>query len=172
VHDPTLEPSNTLIFSFVRHPINFLESFWAARHKLPAHHLHLPPDFDAAQESVKASILTRLRIDAHLSLCFQEFIKAVTEKESGVVNEFFSVYVGTVGNEIGFIGRHENLQTDLTKVMHITGTIPRGKTITYDHKPNMSNKAEVIWTPELKQAVLESEAECINRFYPSLSSEY
>jgi len=86
---------------------------------------------------------------------FASFIKKVTALRPGYLTRLYNQYCSSCT----YIGRHEKLAFDLQAYLNIEGmkTIP---------PQNVSAKSEIVWTTELKQLIINSEAEVFKKYYP------
>ena len=97
------------VFTFVRHPLRWYESWWKFQAgKWPVHE----PGVWHPQRSLEIC-----RSDD-----FNQFIRLCIDHEPGYVSRMYEWYIGPVGFQyVKFIGRQENLADDLIEVLQLLG---------------------------------------------------
>jgi hypothetical protein len=133
--------------AFVRHPLQFYQSFW--RHKMKEGW-----DWNNVEER-----------ECH-SDDFQVFVRNAVEKYPGFCGYYYECFVGPVGAEIEFIGRQENLVNDLVEALKQAGE-DFDEDVVRNYPPqNVGDRAnfDANYTPELEEAVRRSEWPAIRRF--------
>lgn len=140
------------LFCFVRHPVSWLRSFWAAavRHK------------GQGVDRERFAFSPWRQFSNCEAPTFAEFVACYLRECPGAVGEFFHRY--TVGAQ--FVGRQENLKNDLRSGLLLAERVDVGQAETprindaqfMDGIANLSSKAET--------AVCEAERDFIAEFYP------
>jgi len=150
-----LEKRHPFVFTFVRHPLSWYESWWKFQAGIWT---VFEPGVWHPQRT-----LENCRSDD-----FSEFIRLCIEHEPAYVSRMFEWYIGPVGFEyVNYVGRYESLADDLVHVLaHLGETFDPDLLHRLD-PVNVSRKAcgEPVWDPALKRRVLELEAPAIRRFY-------
>lgn len=156
-------------FAFVRHPIAYYESVWmffakmglGSREKIGGGRFDWHPHRTAARLWVPD---------------FGEWMGWMIRLHPGWYSDMIRLYVGPKGGEYcKFIGRTEHLPDHLLQILRgYRYKIPTGddkalykskkKNTSYD-RSNSRVKVMLNWTSELKDEVLETEREVIDRFY-------
>jgi hypothetical protein len=98
----TLAFADRFTFAFVRHPLEFWLSYWNYRMRTGWR-----PDHGIDRATASAD--------------FGEFIDAVIERTPGAASTIYEQYVGGPGEEIGFVGRTEQLAEDLCTALRLAG---------------------------------------------------
>jgi hypothetical protein len=159
VRDASPEEYHTLLkkvdpdkaIAFVRHPLTWYRSYWNHRMRNG-----WQPDTHLLDQIASANK-------------FEEFVQKATSGCPGFLSEHIQCWAGTEEKPAGFIGRHEHLADDLAWAMkkfrvpfneQLLRETPRKNTSNYVRHPAR-------YTDRLQQAVLNSEAEMLSRFYDS-----
>ncbi len=143
------------VFSFVRHPLSWYESWW--KFQAGIWKVYEPGCWHPQR------ILERCESDD-----FCEFIRLVIRHEPGYVSRMYEWYIGPPGHDhLQFVGRQENLVEDLIEVLTMLGCEFDAEAIRHAPRANESEKrfGEPVWDPALRAAILELEAPAIRRFY-------
>ena len=132
-------------FCFVRHPLTWYQSQWA---------------FHTVRKWRGNGEFVRLFRSDH----FNEFVHKCTESRPGLVSAIYKKY-----DAVSFVGKYESLAADLVKALHMAhedfdeqalrATTPKNVRA---QCPDMWHKCQ--YTEELKQLVLESEHEAIEKY--------
>lgn len=157
---PMLRDPFPFVFTFVRHPLSWYESWW--KFQAGSWTVFEPGNWHPQR------CLERCRSDD-----FSEFIRLCIKHEPSYVTRMYEWYIGPVGFEhVQFIGRHERLADDLAQVLATLGYTPDLEMLRQFRPVNVSAKAlgEPVWNPELKRRMLELEAPAIERYYPASRS--
>ena len=144
------------VFTFVRHPLAWYESWW----KFQAGNwtIHEPGVWHPQRCLEKCA-----------SDDFSEFIRLCIRLEPSYVSRMYEWFIGPAGfDHVDFIGRHEQLGSDLVHVLSRLGQTVDLETVTQLPRENVSQRAfgDPVWDPELKRQILELESPAIRRFYP------
>ena len=158
---PMLRDSHPFVFTFVRHPLSWYESWW--KFQAGRWIAHEPGVWHPQR------CLEKCRSDD-----FSEFIRLCIEHEPGYVSRMYEWYIGPVGYEyVEFIGRYENLVEDLADVLTAIGYTVDREALHQFGPVNVSPKAcgEPVWNPALRRRILELEAPAIRRFFPKWTAD-
>lgn len=135
-------PNSLFRFGFVRHPMAWYRSYWSHRN---------------SHQDWGDEILDNLA-----RAPFPEFIEAVAEEAPGYLSSLYELFLGPPG-EIEFIGRYENLQSDLITALERAGQPFDPEAIRATPPTNVS--AERPDMPEVMDRIIEAEQPLIERFY-------
>ncbi len=136
--------------AFVRHPWNWWKSYWIFKR---THGWDLKNRFDVRC----------------MENDFERFMVNVLENSPGHCSAVFRRFVGAVGHEISFIGTFENLVDDLVKGLHCAGERFHEEKLRATPTRNVGDYQAFTTrcSDELRQRVLESEREALERFHYS-----
>lgn len=142
-------------FTFVRHPVTWYESCWSYwKH--------------SSWKQFNPSGWHPWRIiDPCRHRSFRDFVRCVLERQGAYVTRMYAWYIGPPGGEyVNFIGRQENLAGDLTHVLQTLGyTVPDLSSIPHANCSPRDPDPAMLWTDDLKDAVIAAERVAIERFY-------
>jgi hypothetical protein len=151
---PMLSREYPFVFTFVRHPLSWYESWWK---------------FQAGTWTVfEPGVWHPQRcLECCRSDDFSEFIRLCIEHEPGYVTRMYEWYIGPEGYEyVDCIGRHETLQSDLLEVLTQLGySVDPALMQMEPVNVSPSARGKPVWDPELRRRILELEAPAIRRFY-------
>jgi len=92
-------------FTFVRSPLAWYKSFWA--------HRKIAPRLGATH---------RFALDWLMDENFEKFMINVLEKyPEGFLTKVYQLYLGERGDDLGYVGRQENLREDLITALNLAG---------------------------------------------------
>src|SRR5271157_2122207 len=153
---PMLEDRYPFVFTFVRHPLSWYESWWK---------------FQAGTWTVfEPGVWHPQRsLENCRSNDFSKFIRLCIQNGPGYVSRMYEWYIGPVGFEFAqFVGRHENLTDDLIRVLTLLEHSFDPEILRRFDPVNVSLKlcGEPVWDPDLRRQILALEAPAIRRFYP------
>jgi hypothetical protein len=144
------EYADRFTFAFVRHPLAFWRSYWGYRMREG-----WDPDSDLDRQAASPD--------------FEEFVNRVIEFAPGGAEATFERFVGTTGDEIDFVGRHERLADDLVAALRSAGEGFDESALRAHPHANVSDydKAPAIYTRRTAERLAECERATIERFYPA-----
>ncbi|MBI3649420.1 MAG: sulfotransferase family 2 domain-containing protein [Acidobacteria bacterium] len=144
------------IFTFVRHPLSWYESWWKFQTWLDW--VEHEPGVWHPQRILKPCAAND----------FSEFIRLCIKHEPAYVSRMYEWYIGPQGAEfVNFIGYFERLVEDLVRVLKLL-CIDFDETLLRNQpSANVSGKpyGEPVWDEELKAQILALEVPAIRRFY-------
>ncbi len=144
------------VFTFVRHPISWYESWWKFQTSLSWIE-HEPGVWHPQRVLGKCA-----------SNNFAEFTLSCIEQEPAYVSRMYEWYIGPPGCEfVNFIGHYERLTDDLARVLRLLSQEFDEEVLSTCSPVNVSSKqhGEPVWDKELKARMLALEAPAIERFY-------
>lgn len=144
------------IFTFVRHPLAWYESWWKFQTWLNWRD-HEPGVWHPQNILEKCA-----------SNDFSEFIRLCIRLEPAYITRLYEWYIGPEGGEfVGFVGRYEHLADDLVQVFQMLSLEFDEVALRAQAPANVSLSpyGEIRWDEELKMRILELEAPIIKRFY-------
>ncbi len=145
-------PGKPFAFCFVRHPLNWYESYWKYQVKTGWIEYGTPGDpFDWHPWAV----LRGIRSDD-----FNTFVHELVEREPGYVSRMYGWYVDGF---VDFVGRQERLAEDLVEALRLAGEAFDDEAIRRAPRVNVSS-APLQWDPALRREVLRLEYAAIRRF--------
>lgn len=142
-------------FCFVRHPINWYESYWRF---MEDNNWHGWGKVNSAANWHPTAILEEFG-----SPDFNEFMFNVIRNRPGYVSELYFSYTKP---GISFIGKNENLREDLAKVLNkMKLTFDKTKVLG-SQRVNKSRtpREEINWDPQLKNTILKLELPALIHF--------
>lgn len=143
-------PGGRFCFAFVRNPLDWYRSYWAHRMRKgwkPQHKI----------DSVCASD------------DFETFVRHMLEKFPSYVSDLYELYAGPENDEIGFVGRQENLIEDLIRALREAGEAFDEDRIRETEPVNLGSELQQ-WSEksrypsQLEEAVLRAEHRAMKRF--------
>lgn len=143
-------PGGRFCFAFVRNPLDWYRSYWAHR--------------------MRKGWKPRHKID---SVCasdeFETFVGHMLEKFPGYVSELYELYTGPEADEIGFVGRQENLVPDLIRALRDAGEPFDEGRIRETGPVNLGSELQAWseksrYSPQLEEAVRRAEHRAMKRF--------
>ncbi len=149
------------MFSFVRNPLSWYESWWKFNMKQgwptwgdPRDPNHWHPNADLADLEPSD---------------FNTYMKQIIHTHPGYVTTLYHAYTGPY---VQFVGHQETLAQDLVKVLRILNVHFDEDRILASDKVNVSgNRHQIKWDPAIRHKVLELEAAAMARFgYDGLST--
>jgi len=152
-------------FAFVRHPLQWYQSFY--RYCLTTTRI---PGRMPWKDRYTHDRLT----EPSAGVSFEEFIDFALEHRPGWVTGLYERQVGAPGDEIEFIGRYEMLRGDLWAALRMAGepvtkeayqAIMTSPAVNFSSDSNADGPVVSDYTPQMRQAVCESEQGAIERFY-------
>jgi hypothetical protein len=150
-----LTRSFRFVFTFVRHPLGWYESWWKSQASL---WIKYEPGVWHPQRELECCE----------SDDFSEFVRRCIEREPAYVTRMYEWYIGPPGFEtVDFIGRYENLIDDLVQVLKML-SCEFDESVLRQHPPaniSLGAAGEPIWDPELRERILALEAPTLRRFY-------
>ena len=139
-------------FCFVRHPIKWYESWWKY----------------CCQDKVNWKTFGSNNYwhpNYFLRTCksydFNEFVQKVFSSRPGFVSELYSQYAH---NDITFIGKQENLTSDLIYFLSKQGYNFDSEIIQNRPRKNVSETQDIKWDPHLREEVKDSEKMALLRY--------
>lgn len=141
------------VFSFIRHPITWYQSRWAFRLKHGWQPNH-PLDYYCASND----------FGTFLHNCYRKYPK-------GWLTAEYTKYLEYKPGLINFVGKHENLESDLGFVLAKLGKKLDSNSLRGMPKYNtsqisgLSSSELAIYTPSLKDLVLNMEHKIIEKYY-------
>lgn len=142
-------------FAFVRHPWDWLMSYWAYKQATGCH---------------PAVYLDQMVVKAEGD--FNMWIRMLYANEGQPVNEFMSLFVGTMAAPIEFIGRYENLQEDFKAALRVAelldcaGGVPESLVDqVWVDKPEPAYRESLMAMKSSRELVLRCEEQYLDRFY-------
>lgn len=148
------------IFTFVRHPLSWYESWW--KFQTWGNWVEFEPGVWHPQR-----ILERCA-----SNDFSEFIRLCIQHEPAYVSRMYEWYIGPQGSEfVNFVGRYEHLADDLVQVLRRLSLVFDEAALRNTPPANVSQPpyGQPIWDEALKSRMIELEAPGIRRFYENES---
>jgi hypothetical protein len=147
-------------FAFVRNPLDWYKSFWAQR------------DDEGIKYREKADRSGNMfPLDVLWARRFQRFIfKILTIYPNGFLTELYKLYVGEDGKRLDFVGRQENLRSDLITALTLAGEKFDAKKIMNLERVNVSaskDKYKNAFTLDkgLEKELLKNEKWILDTFY-------
>lgn len=135
-----VDPTEDVVFCFVRHPLTWYRSYWQMRQDHPEDRTGGP-------------------IDELVDQSFNEFIKSVINKYPGYLTGFFNGYV----SRCRMVGRQESLREDLNCILTMM-RIPYNKQYLFNRPVDNTTEPTEKYTIQLATEVLISEIELIKKF--------
>ena len=136
-------------FATVRHPAGWYGSYWN-------HRKRSGPRAKTVIDTIQAESKT-----------FEEFVMGCSSKSSGWLSRAVENWVGPPEDEIDFVGRFENVMSDIVFALVKFGESFELPKIEEEPRKNVSNYEvfPAAWTDEMRQAICDSERKIIERFY-------
>ena len=144
---------NPYMFTFVRHPLSWYESWF----KHCSKHQHWHHGDEREWHPVR-------RLNGLGNPDFNNFVRGVAQKWPGFVTEMFSQYTGP---PVAFIGKQENLVEDLTTALKHLGPEVDEDFIRKYKRVNISvepKENDVVWDPDLRKQIYQLEYAGIVRY--------
>uniref|UniRef100_A0A6H1ZM70 Putative sulfotransferase n=1 Tax=viral metagenome TaxID=1070528 RepID=A0A6H1ZM70_9ZZZZ len=136
-----IDPTEDLIFCFVRHPLTWYLSYWQMRQ-------------NQGQSDREGGW-----IDTIIDLPFQSFIKSVIQEKPGYLSNFFNSYV----SRCRAIGKQENLREDLNHILSLLH-IPYDRQSLFTRSLVNTAPSNEKYSYNLALELMKSEEEIIRRF--------
>lgn len=130
-------------FTFVRHPETWYPSFWSYR--------------------MAKGWKSEDRMDPFMSLSFEGFVRSVVRRSPGSLSLRYEAYVGPEPGVLDFVGKMENLASDLVKALRLAGEEFDEEKLRRTPPENVS-LLRPVYTKRLREAVLKSERKALERF--------
>ncbi len=130
-------------FAFVRHPLTWYPSFWNYR-------------------MLTGWQMTDLA-DPFMSLSFEKFVWNVLRHDPGHLSKRYEGRLGPAPSVLDFVGRMENLASDLVKALRLAGEEFDEAKLLQTSRQNVS-LLQPVYSDRLREAVLESERKSLERF--------
>lgn len=146
------EKAGRFSFCFVRHPVGWLQSFWAFRVKTQWLDAKFPPDWYWDDE-------------------FNTFVGNLVEAyPGGFVTELYQFYTGEDGRKVDFIGRQESLEDDLVRALTLAGETFNEEHLRATRWRNISSKGRrlsrlCVMNRQVEAQVLDAERWVLDTFY-------
>ncbi len=148
------------IFCFVRHPITWYESYYAFMYQKRLKPLK---QFVYKQKNYPLLILEDFLVNCFSEgvLSFDKFLRFIINNRPGFVTELYSCYDTF---ECSFVGKQENLDKDLSKVLELMGYGYHYETIKHFRIINKTPPLDIKWDKGLKREILATEIACLRRY--------
>lgn len=130
-------------FTFVRHPLEWYPSFWSYRM------------MTGWQSSDPA--------DSFMSIHFEKFVRNTLRYAPGHVSWRYEQYVGPEPGVLDFVGKTENMTSDLIKALRLAGEEFNEEKLLHTPRYNVS-LLHPVYSDRLREVVLESERKSLERF--------
>lgn len=130
-------------FAFVRHPLTWYPSFWSYR--------------------MLTGWQTMDRADLFMSLSFEKFVWNALRYAPGHVSWRYEQYVGPEPGVLDFVGKAENMASDLVKALRLAGEEFDEEKLLSTPRDNVS-LLQPVYSDRLREAVLRSEKKTLERF--------
>jgi hypothetical protein len=155
------DPTSIPVFAFVRHPFEWLRSYWRFREGARIASGHGP--VEKWQPHYAAHHINQ-QVDYCAHWEFEVFLERVLERCPGYVSRMFDAYVGSRDFEISFIGTQENLCEDLVRALRLHGEVFDEAALRATPHSNVSSGPDVTCSPRLYQRVCDAEKVAMERF--------
>jgi hypothetical protein len=150
VKDLPPEMEEKFTFSFVRHPLTWYQSYWKHRMKHGWHPESVPIDKCASND-------------------FTQFVRnALRYYPEGIAGCVYRYYLGPNGDAVDFVGKLERLTEDLSYALSLAEErIPEETFFSLEpqNKANQELDEQCVYTPQLRDVVLEAEQWVLQTFH-------
>lgn len=143
------------VFCFVRHPLDWYESWWRYMSQRSGH--------DWSQETDLHGWHPCQAIKATGDASFDQFLRNVLHTRPGFVHELYAMYAQP---GIDFVGRQEQLSQDLIRVLRLLNVSFDEQAIQQAAPVNVSRRpgSTPQWDPEIRREVEKTEYPTLLRF--------